>query len=54
MILYTKSLVPLSHLKERHASWTLEVDLPLVDKKNIVVTLSDDHLSCKGKTYQDI
>ncbi|MFZ0183875.1 MAG: Hsp20/alpha crystallin family protein [Nitrosotalea sp.] len=44
-----KELVPLSHLKERHASWTLEVDLPLVDKKNIVVTLSDDHLAVKAK-----
>ena len=44
-----KELVPLSHLKERHASWTLEVDLPLVDKKNIEVTLSDDHLTVKAK-----
>ena len=44
-----KELVPLSHLKERHASWTLEVDLPLVDKKNIEVTLSDDHISVKAK-----
>ncbi len=44
-----KELVPLSHLKERHASWTLEVDLPLVDKKNIEVTLSEDHLTVKAK-----
>ena len=44
-----KELVPLSHLKEKHASWTLEVDLPLVDKKNIDVTLSDDHLTVKAK-----
>ena len=44
-----KELVPLSHLKEKHASWTLEVDLPLVDKKNIEVTLSDDHLTVKAK-----
>ena len=44
-----KELVPLSHLKEKHSSWTLEVDLPLVDKKNIEVTLSDDHMIVKAK-----
>ena len=44
-----KELVPLSHLKERHANWTLEVDLPLVDKKNIEITLSNDHLTVKAK-----
>jgi len=44
-----KELVPLSHLKERHASWTLEVDLPLVDKKNVEVSLSNDHLTVKAK-----
>ena len=49
-----KELVPLSHLKERHSSWILEIDLPLVDKKNIEVTLSDEHLNVKArltKTY---
>ena len=44
-----KELVPLSHLKEKHASWTLEVDLPLVDKKNIEVALSDDHITVNAK-----
>lgn len=44
-----KELVPLSNLKERHASWILEVDLPLVDKKNIDVTLSVDHITVKAK-----
>ena len=44
-----KELVPLSHLKERHSSWVLEIDLPLVDKKNIEVILSDDHLTVKAK-----
>jgi HSP20 family protein len=44
-----KELVPLSHLKEKHASWTLEVDLPLVDKKNIEVLLSDGHITIKAK-----
>jgi HSP20 family protein len=44
-----KELVPLSHLKERHSSWMLEIDLPLVDKKNIEVTLSDEYLTIKAK-----
>ena len=44
-----KELVPLSHLKERHSSWILEIDLPLVDKKNIEVTLSDEHITVKAK-----
>ena len=44
-----KELVPLSHLKERHSSWILEIDLPLVDKKNIEVTLSDEYLTVKAK-----
>jgi HSP20 family protein len=44
-----KELVPLSHLKEKHSSWTLEMDLPLVDKKNIHVTISDEHLTVKAK-----
>lgn len=44
-----KELVPLSHLKERHSSWVLEIDLPLVDKKDIEIVLSDDHLTVKAK-----
>jgi len=44
-----KELVPLSQLKERHSSWILEIDLPLVDKKNIEVTLSDEYLTVKAK-----
>lgn len=44
-----KELVPLSHLNERHSSWVLEIDLPLVDKKNIEIVLSDDCLTVKAK-----
>ncbi|MDE1769284.1 MAG: Hsp20/alpha crystallin family protein [Thaumarchaeota archaeon] len=44
-----KELVPLSHIKEKHSSWILEVDLPLVDKKNIEITLLDEHLTVKAK-----
>lgn len=44
-----KELVPLSYLRERHSSWILEMDLPLVDKKNIEITLSDDYMVIKAK-----
>lgn len=44
-----KELVPLSHLKERHSSWSLEIDLPLVDKKDINITLSGEHITIKAK-----
>lgn len=44
-----RELVPLSHLKERHSSWTLEMDLPLVDKKNIEITLSREYLTIRAK-----
>ena len=44
-----RELVPLSHLKERHSSWTLEMDLPLVEKKNIEITLSGEYLTIRAK-----
>ena len=44
-----KELVPLSHLKERHSSWILDIDLPFLDKNNIEVTLSDEYLTVKAK-----
>lgn len=44
-----KELVPLSHLKERHSSWSLEIDLPLVDKKDINITLSGEYITIKAK-----
>ena len=44
-----RELVPLSHIKEKHSSWMLEMDLPLVDKKNIEITSSDDYLMIKAK-----
>ena len=44
-----KELVPLAHLNERHSSWSLEIDLPFVDKKNINITLSGDHITVKAK-----
>jgi|SRR5579883_2192517 len=44
-----KELIPLSHLKERHSSWILDTDLPMVDKKNIEITHSEDSLTIKAK-----
>lgn len=44
-----RELVPLSYLKEKHSSWVLEMDLPLVDKKNIEITLSEEYLTIKAK-----
>jgi HSP20 family protein len=44
-----KELVPLAHLKENDSAWVLEMDLPLVDKKNIEVILSANHLTVKAK-----
>lgn len=44
-----KELIPLSHLKEKDSRWVLELDLPLVDKKNVEVTISDNHITIKAK-----
>jgi len=44
-----KELVPLVHLKEKDSAWSLEVDLPLVDKKNIEVKSSANNLTVKAK-----
>jgi len=44
-----RELIPLSHLKEKQASLILEMDLPLVDKKNIEVRSSKNYLIIKAK-----
>lgn len=44
-----KELIPLSHLKEKHSSLILEMDLPLVDKKNIEIISSREYLIIKAK-----
>ncbi len=44
-----KELSPLSHLREMDSGWILEVDLPLVDKKDITINISDNHLTIKAK-----
>ena len=44
-----KELIPLSHLTEKETEWLLEIDLPLVNKKDIGVTLSSRHIVIKAK-----
>ncbi len=44
-----KELTPLSHFIKRDSKWILEVDLPMVDKKNIKLLLSAHHLTIKAR-----
>lgn len=44
-----KELVPLSHLTEKDSNWILEIDLPMVNKKDINVTLTNDHIVVTAK-----
>lgn len=44
-----RELSPLSFLHEKNSKWTLQVDLPGVEKKNIAVTITDGHLVVKAK-----
>ena len=44
-----KELTPLSHFIKKDSKWILEVDLPMVDKKDIKLILSTHHLIIKAK-----
>lgn len=44
-----KELTPLSHFVKKDSKWMLEVDLPMVDKKNIKLVLSTHHLTVIAK-----
>ena len=44
-----KELIPLSHITEKETEWFLAVDLPLVNKKDVSVTLSSRHIVIKAK-----
>lgn len=44
-----KELTPLSHFAKKDSKWILEVDLPMVDKKDIKLVLSTQHLIIKAK-----
>ena len=44
-----KELTPLSHFVKKDSKWILEVDLPMVDKKNIKLVISTHHLTITAK-----
>ena len=44
-----KELMPLSHLTEKDAKYILEIDLPFVNKKDISVVLTSQHLVIRAK-----
>lgn len=44
-----RELVPLSYVLEKNTKWILQVDLPGVERKNIIVTMTNGHLVVKAK-----
>jgi len=44
-----KELVPLSHLSEKNSKWVLQIDLPSVKRKDIVVTTTPDHIMVEAE-----
>ncbi len=44
-----KELTPLSHFVKKDSKWILEVDLPMVDKKDIKLVLSTHHIIIKAR-----
>lgn len=44
-----KELTPLVHFMERDSKWILEVDLPMVNKDGIEITITDNHIIVTAK-----
>lgn len=44
-----KELTPLAHFTEKDSKWILEIDLPMVNKDDIDITLTDDHIVVTAK-----
>lgn len=44
-----KQLMPLSHISEKNDKWVLKIDLPSVKKKDIDITLTQQHIIIKAK-----
>jgi len=44
-----KELAPLAHFTEKDSKWILEVDLPMVNKDGIDITLTDNHIVITAK-----
>lgn len=46
-------LAPLSCLREVGSEWILEIDLPLVDKKDISISLDDNTITVEAKLREE-
>lgn len=44
-----KELTPLAHFIEKDSKWILEIDLPMVNKDGIEITLTDNHIVVTAK-----
>ncbi len=44
-----RELVPLSCLFEKNSKWIIQIDLPGVERKNIVVNITQGHIVVKAK-----
>ena len=44
-----EELTPLVHFTEKDSKWILEIDLPMVNKDDIDITLADDHVVVTAK-----
>lgn len=44
-----RTLSPLSYLREQESKWVLEFDLPLVDKKDIKISINDGMIMVEAK-----
>ena len=45
-------LAPLSCLRQVGSEWILEIDLPLVDKKDISVSLDDNTITIESESFE--
>ena len=48
-----RELVPLSYLTEKNSKWMLQVDLPGVERKNIVLTVTHGRIVVKAKLEEE-
>lgn len=44
-----KELTPLTHFTEKDSKWILEIDLPMVNKDDIEIILTNNHIAVTAK-----
>ena len=44
-----KELTPLTHFTGKDSKWILEIDLPMVNKNDVEITLTDNHIVVTAK-----